>query len=324
MRSQSSKFPLVTNYGRLLSVSSITFDPHSDSLTCSYSIVASDEKQVDEKSLEQIRAEKEEKRLGLRRGIEFSLSVIEGWEIKINVRGSGEEVDTGYTLLAEKVGITNENEEIGEGEDGENQVDYSSLKKDQNDRILLRFIHSSVDRIDHHVRVKLVIHRLAGGSFLRVNSTDVRVNLRDPRDLSIRWRGSGTTEGEEEGGKRDVSLDLGDEDGISSFEESGASEDAVTDGINSGRDGRDGGSGIGPGIGLGKEERGFGAGKKEVTEKIRRSYIYFTSLLQVCFVFSQSLVSYLSCFPFSSGARSKMETNIRFERSYNFSTKFNR
>jgi hypothetical protein len=91
-----SRVPLVTGYGNGVSVSRIRFDLIRESLTLEYSIIPEDEDQHSTHSsdnlqgLDELHAIREHRRLT--RTVEFSIPLHEGWDVQISTQASSEKV----------------------------------------------------------------------------------------------------------------------------------------------------------------------------------------------------------------------------------------
>ncbi|KAH8924848.1 hypothetical protein BT69DRAFT_1260950 [Atractiella rhizophila] len=326
LRDHSTRIPITTRYGRLLSLSSSHFDSSSDTFTTNYSIL--EESDVLErlrskatKGLEEVREDRRERKEGMRRGIEFSLASKEAWDVRVTVNGfKGGSRGEGQ----------NEGKEKEKGEPGWIAVAERRGERggaNSNSRFVIRLIHSKLENAEEFQRVKVVIQRLGGAasSLVRVNGkecvvSDAPKDERDPSSMSSLSMVEGSTSGVEEsviwfGGEDEVEGDgkgkgkgKGRKGGVeleASFGNWLKENAAVDDGESSlatnkslSESGGEGSSGIevetsrkGSLAVRGKTIKARALGprtleqlqmqmKKEINDKIRRSYIYFTSLLQ--------------------------------------------
>ena len=91
-----SRVPLVTGYGNGVSISRIRFDLNRESLTLDYSIIPEDEDHHSTHSsdnlqgLDELHAIREHRRLT--RTVEFSIPLREGWDVQISTQASSDKV----------------------------------------------------------------------------------------------------------------------------------------------------------------------------------------------------------------------------------------
>ena len=90
---RGTRIPLLTGYGNGVSIERVRFEIDREALTLDYSIVPEEEEKVqqpNEHSLDEIHALREHRRLT--RAIECSLPSSEGWDIQVATRASSEQV----------------------------------------------------------------------------------------------------------------------------------------------------------------------------------------------------------------------------------------
>ncbi|KAL8277432.1 hypothetical protein RQP46_010154 [Phenoliferia psychrophenolica] len=162
VRTKGSGIPLVKGYGSGIEVASSSFERSLEMRVVEYCVLPDEieleNPPVDNESegIEALERRKERKRL--ERTVEVGLGGEgQGWDVRLGVKGVGDGVALGWTVVAEREG-------------------------DTSPRLTLRFKHERVERPDAMVRVSLTVQRLAGGKGVKVNGDVVPVERREPRD----------------------------------------------------------------------------------------------------------------------------------------------
>lgn len=151
VREQGTHIPLVSSFGRSLQLGpATTFDQSQDTLNVGYSI-------VEEEELSVVGVDEVRERRRLERAIEFSLSSMQGWDVKIEMKGVTDTTESSWVAVVE-----------------------SGL----NGRLILRISHAKLSSKDQIVRVKVYIQRLAGSKVLKVNGDTKSIITVEPRNLS--------------------------------------------------------------------------------------------------------------------------------------------
>jgi hypothetical protein len=168
-----SRVPLVTGYGNGVSVSRIRFDLNRESLTLEYSIIPEDEDHHSTHSpdnlqgLDELHAIREHRRLT--RTVEFGIPVNEGWDVQISTQASSDKVArlpwSARAYRNSTVAMTSTS---------------SGATFDQN-TLLLRVNHAAV--LDDHslLKVNIVIERSAS-SGLRLNGLPQAIETIEERN----------------------------------------------------------------------------------------------------------------------------------------------
>lgn len=157
---RQSRVPLVTGYGNGVAVSRIRFDLNRESLTFEYSIIPEDEDHHSTHSsdnlqgLDELHAIREHRRLT--RTVEFSIPLNEGWDVQISTQASSDKVaQLPWSARAYRNGTA-----AAASSSGNSTSDPDSL--------LFRVNHAAV--LDDHslLKVQVVVERSAS-SGLRLN-----------------------------------------------------------------------------------------------------------------------------------------------------------
>ncbi|KAK4699219.1 hypothetical protein P7C70_g7044, partial [Phenoliferia sp. Uapishka_3] len=243
VRTKGSEVPLVKGYGTGIEVSSSAWERAVEMRVVEYCVLPDDADvpgMQAEDGMEGIEKRKEKKRL--ERTVEVGVGEGQGWDVRLGVKGVGDGVALGWTVVAEK--------EVVEG-----------ASEDVLGRITLRIKHERIERADAMVRVSLTIQRLAGGKGVKVNGEAVAVEKRGPRDVDLRknlgemWDDTATFDSARTSGTMSVT------DSSSIFGSPNANESSSTLPLN---------ANPGPSPNSSATIRSL----------LRRNYIYFTSLLQ--------------------------------------------
>lgn len=265
VRTHSDRIPLLSSYGRGVQLASKHYDQNEERMTVEYAIVADEattamevEEDSKAKTVEGLAIVKERRRL--ERAVELKLPSGQGWDVVVTPRGQGEGVDEAWAATAEK------------------EPDKS--------RTTLRFNHASLTSPDHIVRVTVVVCRLAGGRSLRVNGNPINVAtvetrnpggrsapaLLDPTTDTVSIGGATTTTGGSASSSSTAIMALGDNGSAAPLK--GLPTTAASDV-----------SPVKPANGTAelpkpKPPRPPATQANQIAPLLRRSYIYFTSLLQ--------------------------------------------
>jgi hypothetical protein len=246
-----SRVPLLTGYGNGVSVSRIRFDLNRESLTLEYSIIPEDEDHHathapdNLQGLDELHAIREHRRLT--RTVEFGIPVNEGWDVQISMQASSDKV---ARLPWSARAYRNSTVAATTSTSG-------SATSDQN-TLLLRVNHSAV--LDDHslLKVIIVIERSAS-SGLRLNGLPQAIETIEERNptsylMSQQMLQDATS-------TADVSFLTASSNasGRSTLSGSSSSPALQPPRSNAGRS---------------------VAQEKSILSRIRRNYIYFSSLLQ--------------------------------------------
>lgn len=161
VRTKGSGIPLVKGYGNGIEVTSSTFERAVEMRVVDYCVLPDDaldgpSRDGGEEGVEAMLKARERRRL--ERTVEIGVGEGQGWDVRLGVKGVGDGVALGWTVVAEK-----------ESEGG---------------RITLRIKHEKIERPDAMVRVSLSVQRLAGGKGVKVNGESVPVETRELRDFT--------------------------------------------------------------------------------------------------------------------------------------------
>ncbi|KAM0750413.1 hypothetical protein T439DRAFT_302437 [Meredithblackwellia eburnea MCA 4105] len=290
VKNKAPGIPHLKSWGKGIEVGSVAWERGSDVRVVDYCVVASEDptdpstngtpsispssianstintNSTAEEGPEKLRKERERNRL--ERSVEVALHEGGGgWDIRLGVKGVGEGVKLGWTVLAER--------EVFEG----TPVSGS--------RCVVRFKHEPVDKVDWMVRASLTVQRLPGGKGIKVNGESVEIVNREVRDLTgagssaVSGSGGGGGGGAGEGGET-----FGDWDS-SSFSLGGSVGGGISDlwddtsTIDSRRT-SSGSSTTGSILTVPPQPPipPQSTASSTIRSLLRRNYIYFTSLLQ--------------------------------------------
>ena len=170
-----SRVPLATGYGNGVAVSRIRFDLIRESLTLEYSIIPEDEDHPSTHSpdnlqgLDELHAIREHRRLT--RTVEFSIPLKEGWDVRISTQASSDKVaQLPWSARAYR-------------DDAAASISSSGSSTSDSDNLLLRVTHAAL--LDDHslLKVQIVIERSAS-SGLRLNGIHQAVEYIEERNPS--------------------------------------------------------------------------------------------------------------------------------------------
>lgn len=246
-----SRVPLVTGYGNGVSVSRIRFDLNRESLALEYSIIPEDEDHHSTHSpdnlqgLDELHAIREHRRLT--RTVEFGIPVNEGWDVQISTQASSDKV---ARLPWSARAYRNSTAEM--------TSTSGSATSDQN-TLLFRVNHAAV--LDDHslLKVNIVIERSAS-SGLRLNGLPQAVETIEERNPTSYIMSQQMLQ-----------------DATSTADASFLTASSNTSGRSTLS-----GSSVSPAV-LQPPRSNAGrsiAQEKSILSRIRRNYIYFSSLLQ--------------------------------------------
>jgi len=245
-----SRVPLVTGYGNGVAVSRIRFDLNRESLTFEYSVIPEDEDHHSTHSpdnlqgLDELHAIREHRRLT--RTVEFSIPLHEGWDVQISTQASSDKV----TQLPWSARAYRNSAAAAASSSGNSTSDPDSL--------LFRVNHAAL--LDDHslLKVQVVVERSAS-SGLRLNGLPQAIEYIEERNptsyiMSPEMLQDATS-------TADVSF-------------------LTTSSNATGRSTLSGSSGS-RALQLSRSAAGRSAAQeKSILSRIRRNYIYFSSLLQ--------------------------------------------
>ncbi|KAH9962619.1 hypothetical protein BC827DRAFT_1340953 [Russula dissimulans] len=168
-----SRVPLATGYGNGVAVSRIRFDLNRESLTLEYSIIPEDEDHPsthspdDLQGLDEFHAIREHRRLT--RTVEFSIPLKEGWDVQISTQASSDKVaQLPWSARAYRNSAAA-------------SISSSGSPTSDSDNLLLRVNHAAL--LDDHslLKVQIVIERSAS-SGLRLNGMPQAVEYIEERN----------------------------------------------------------------------------------------------------------------------------------------------
>ncbi|KAG7092558.1 hypothetical protein E1B28_008907 [Marasmius oreades] len=247
---RATRIPKLVGYGYGVNIERIRFQNDREALTVDYAVIPEDEEHQEARldswktsGLEALHVIRERRRLT--RALEYSLPASEGWDVQLLTRASSEEVENlPWTALAFR--------------SSSSSLLSSSVTPLPLDQILLRLTHAPL--IDDHsiLKVTIVIEISGPSSGLRLNG--VPQTIQDSENGRFPANGIGTQQ---------IFQDLASAMGISTAESSsigsasiGSSSASLTSSVPV----------------LSKERSA--AAEKTILARIKRSYIYFSSLLQ--------------------------------------------
>lgn len=156
MRARVDRIPLLSSYGKGIDFGSTTFDKSEEKLTIEYAVVVMDNTShpvPDRPDLPSLQVNEpspdSEDQSRLDRSIELKLPINQGWNVQINSNGQGEGVDESWTTVAEKGPFAS--------------------------RTALRIHHAQLTGSHQIVKVRVTVQRLAGGNSLRVNQKSIKI-----------------------------------------------------------------------------------------------------------------------------------------------------
>ena len=246
-----SRVPLVTGYGNGVAVSRIRFDLNRESLTLEYSIIPEDEDHHSTHSpdnlqgLDELHAIREHRRLT--RTVEFSIPMNEGWDVQISTQASSDKVaQLPWFARAYRNGAVA-------------TASTSGSSTSDPDNLLFRVNHAALLDDNSLVKVQVVVERSAS-SGLRLNGLPKMIESIEERNPTSYF----------------MSQQM--------LQDATSTADAsfiTTSSIATGRSTMSGSSGSRAVLHAPRPGGGRSAAQdKSILSRIRRNYIYFSSLLQ--------------------------------------------
>ncbi|KAI0765648.1 hypothetical protein BD413DRAFT_615552 [Trametes elegans] len=244
---RGARVPLLTGYGNGVSVDRIRFSVDRDALTVDYSIVPEDEDHPPpaEHSLDELHTIREIRRLT--RSVEFSLPSAHGWDVQLSTKGSSEEVSQlPWTAQATRAAPSSPGSDAGSAEQS---------------KFVFAIKHAPLPN-DHSVlKVRVTIELSGPSSGLRLNGIPQTIDELEARDPSSFF----------------ISQSMF-QDASSTAEKSFQTQSSVaTSATSTSRASTVGGER--PQISRTLTERSAAA-EKSILSRVKRNYIYFSSLLQ--------------------------------------------
>ncbi|KAF9265474.1 hypothetical protein L218DRAFT_957053 [Marasmius fiardii PR-910] len=245
---RAARIPKLVGYGYGVNIEKIRFQNDREALTVEYAVIPEDEELQEAQSdpskasnLEVLHVMRERRRLT--RGVEYSLPASEGWDVQVVTRASSEEVENlPWTALAFRR--------------TSNSVLPSSANPLPLDQVLLRLTHAPL--LDDHsiLKVTIIIEISGPSSGLRLNG--VPQTIQDSED----GRSPTSTIGSQQ-----IFQDLASAMGISVVGSSSIGSASVVSASSTSS------------TPIVSKERNAAA-EKTILARIKRNYIYFSSLLQ--------------------------------------------
>ncbi|KAI0940840.1 hypothetical protein AcV7_003110 [Taiwanofungus camphoratus] len=247
VKKRGARIPLLSGYGNGVSIERVRFEIDREALTLDYSIVPEDEdhaSHTSEQGLDELHAIREHRRLT--RSIECALPVTVGWDVQIATRASSEQVSQlPWTARATRC--------ISASQD-------SSSSADERDQIILAVKHGSLPN-DHSVlKVKVVIELSGPSGGIRLNGIPQAIEqIEDRNSLSYYM-----SEQMLQDASSTADLSFNTQSSIGTINESASRSSTLAER---------------PQLMRVPTERTAGA-EKTILSRVKRNYIYFSSLLQ--------------------------------------------
>lgn len=238
---RATRIPKLVGYGNGITIEKIRFQIDREALTIEYSVIPEDDSHPDQsQGFEDLLVLRDQRRLT--RAIECVLPSVEGWDVQLTTKASSEEVEKlPWTAHATR------------------STSYNSLLNSPLDLVVLRLTHTPL--IDDHsvLKVKVVIEISGPSSGLRLNGVPQSIKefeeQRNPSSYAA---------------AQSIMLDVGSATDVSLPSSSSVHGSSATSLASS--------SSAPPLIRV-ATERSMGA-EKTILSRIKRNYIYFSSLLQ--------------------------------------------
>lgn len=249
VKKRGSRVPRLDGYGNGVTIERIRFQVDREALTVDYAIVPEDEDHTanTEKGLAELHAIREHKRLA--RSIECSLPSSEGWDVQLTTKASSHEVEhLPWSAHATRNSSFHPFTQVSPSQ-------FTSSQ--ETDQIILRFAHAPLPDNHSILKVRVVIEISGPSSGLRLNGIPHAIQdteNRDPVSYSISQQIL-----QDISSTADLSFKTASSIDTSN---SAASTSSVASTL------------VRPNI-----ER-TAAAEKSVLSRVRRNYIYFSSLLQ--------------------------------------------
>ena len=246
------RVPKLIGYGNGVSIGRIRYQLDREALTVDYTILPDDEDHNPDTSPGPLHALRENRRLT--RTLECVLPSLSGWDVRLTMKGSDEEVEKlPWSAHAH----------ASRG-DLSNRSPAANAALPLSNQILFRITHSSLTSANAVLKVKLVIEVAGGTRGLRVNglAKPIRsVEERDPSSLSLTI-------------PQRILQDVASVQGLSfGTLDSAVSESTAGSSSSSLRS-------VDAAVGRPLTMERSAAVEKTILSKVRRNYIYFSSLLQ--------------------------------------------
>ena len=248
VQQRGARVPLLTGYGNGVSIERIRFAVDREALTVDYSIVPEDDEhqQSTEHSLDELHTLREIRRLT--RSVEFSLPSGHGWDVQLSTKGASEVAQLPWTAHATRAAASSPGSESAPGEPP---------------KFTFSVKHASLPN-DHSVlKVRVVIELSAPSSGLRLNGIPQAIEELEPRDPASFF----------------ISQSMF-QDASSVAEQSLHTQSSVATSTTAATStSRASTIGERPQIVRQQTERSAAA-EKSILSRVKRNYIYFSSLLQ--------------------------------------------
>jgi len=250
---RGSRVPKLTGYGNGVSIGRIRYQLDREALTVDYTIIPDDDDHTSDggaglQGMDEVHALRENRRLT--RTVECILPSLNGWDVQVTMKGSDEEVEKlPWSANALRSG------------DSSNRSTTTATFPVSN-LILFRVTHSSLISPNAVLRVKLVIEVAGGSRGLRLNGLAKPIHSvedRDPSSLVIPQR---------------MLQDIVSVQGLSFGTLDSAVSDSTVGSSSSSLGSVD--AVVGRPLTMDRSA----AAEKTILSKVRRNYIYFSSLLQ--------------------------------------------
>ncbi|KAK7031491.1 hypothetical protein R3P38DRAFT_2701217 [Favolaschia claudopus] len=238
---RGSRIPKLTGYGNGVSIERIRFQIDREALTIDYAIIPEEEEHVASgQGIGELHAMREQRRL--KRSIECVLPSDEGWDVRVSTKASSEEVEKlPWNMRAIR----------------SSSFPATTVQSLPLDQIVIRLTHAPL--IDEHslLKVRVVVERSGPSSGLRLNGLPQTIQEIEERDPSSYFISQQILQ--DASSTADLSFDT------TPSIRTGSSSVASTSSS--------------PSIPRPPTERTANA-EKSILSRVRRNYIYFSSLLQ--------------------------------------------
>ncbi|KAH9941967.1 hypothetical protein B0H21DRAFT_824300 [Amylocystis lapponica] len=244
---RGERIPLLTGYGNGVSIERVRFELDREALTLDYSIVPEDEDHpaphTPEQGLDDLHAIREHRRLT--RAVECSLPTSDGWDVQVTTRASSEHVAQ-LPWTAHATRGTRASRALDASVDG--------------DKLVFGLKHASLPN-DHSVlKVRVVIELSGASSGIRLNGIPHPIEEVEERDPSSYFISQQMLQD----ASSTADLSFGTQSSVSAVAESVSRSSTIPER---------------PQLLRTATERTAGA-EKSILSRVKRNYIYFSSLLQ--------------------------------------------
>ncbi|KAI0737353.1 hypothetical protein C8Q80DRAFT_1213874 [Daedaleopsis nitida] len=246
VQQRGSRIPLLTGYGNGVSIERTRFAIDREALTVDYSIVPEDDDRPPhaEHSMEELHTLRETRRLV--RSVEFSLPSAHGWDVQLSTKGSSDQVSQlPWTAHATRSSVPSPTTDSACGD----QPKFTFAVK-----------HASLPNDHSILKVRVTVELSGSSSALRLNGIPQPIEELEPRNPASFF----------------ISQQMF-QDASSMAEQSLHTQASVATGATSVS--RSSTVGERPQIVRTQTERSVGA-EKSILSRVKRNYIYFSSLLQ--------------------------------------------